>query len=235
MGKFQNDNGSYTISHSIATTIALALETEQRNRSYIYHQNEFQLSHLKGVLEAANFARQIRDDVTKNLTEHIVKKLSKPVEESHTQLEKFTKKILDKLDEHEKILEDQKEHCSARGFLSVTREEHEAEVAGCKIMALQEDNEGLRNERDEMEEANRKLKEQFDKLRKEKAVWQGKYLELLAQKRPLEGQSDVPGNKHKSDEADQLASSSSSSIAISSIANSITKTHISPQHVKSQH
>ena len=36
MGKFQNDDGSYTISQSIATTIALALETEQRNRSYIY-------------------------------------------------------------------------------------------------------------------------------------------------------------------------------------------------------
>ena len=64
-----------------------------------------------------------------------------------------------------------------------------------------------------------------------------KYINSLAQKRPLEGQSDVPGKKHKSDEAGQLVSSdsSSSSIAISSIANSITKTHISPQHVKSQH
>jgi hypothetical protein len=83
MGKFQNGDGSYTISQSIATTIALALETEQRNRSYIYHQNEFQLSHLKSVLEAANFARKVRDDVTKNITEHILGKLNKPVEESH--------------------------------------------------------------------------------------------------------------------------------------------------------
>ena len=75
MGKYQNDDGSYTISHPIAMTIALALETEQRNRNYIYHQNEFQVDHLRNVLEAANFAKQIRDNVTKNITEHIIKEL----------------------------------------------------------------------------------------------------------------------------------------------------------------
>ena len=228
MGRFQNDDGSYTISQSIATTIALALETEQRNRSYIYHQNEFQLSHLKGILEAANFAKQVRDDVTKNITEHIITKLNKPVEESHAKLETFTKKILNKLDEHEKILEDQKEHFTTRGFLSLTREEHEAEVAEHKIIALREDNEVLKNERDEMEGANKKLKEPFERLRGEKAVWQEKYRELLAGKRPRDELSDTPGKKHKPDEP--IQSSSSSIIATNSVAIARAQDHIAPQN-----
>ena len=232
MGRFQNDDGSYTISQSIATTIALALETEQRNRSYIYHQNEFQLSHLKGILEAANFAKQVRDDVTKNITEHIIAKLNKPVEESHAKLETFTKKIINKLDEHEKKLEDQKEHLTTRGFLSVTREEHEAEVAGYKIIALQEDNEALKNERDEMEGANKKLKEQFERLRGEKAVWQTKYLELLACKRPRDELLDTSGKKHKPDEP--IQSSSSAFIATSSVASAQAQDHIAPQYRKHQ-
>jgi hypothetical protein len=155
MGKYKNDDGSYTISHPIAMTIALALETEQRNRNYIYHQNEFQLDHFKSILEAASFAKQIRDNVTKNITEHIIGQLSGPVEESQTQLELYTKKVLNKLDEHEKLLEVQREHRTTRGFLSATREEHDAEIAGCRIIALQEDNEGLKSERDKLEGANK--------------------------------------------------------------------------------
>ncbi len=87
MGKYKNDDGSYTISHPIAMTIALALETEQRNRNYIFHQNKFQMDHLRSILEAANFAKQIRDNVTKNITEHIIKERNGPVEASQTQLE----------------------------------------------------------------------------------------------------------------------------------------------------
>ena len=228
MTKFQNDDGSYTVSQTIANSIVLALEAEQRNRNYIYHHNEFNLSHLKGVLEAANFAKQVRDEVTKNISEHIIAKLNKPVEESQTKLEVFTKKILNKLDEHERILEDQKEHLAARGFLSVTREEYEAEVAGHRIIALQEDNDVLKSERDEMEGANKKLKEQFEKLRGEKVAWQTKYFELLAGKRPRDEQSDPPGKKHKSDEP--ISASSPSHVPDNSISSSSNKNHISKQH-----
>jgi hypothetical protein len=186
MGRYQNDDGSYTISHPIAMTIALALETEQRNRNYIYHQNEFQVDHLRNVLETANFAKQIRDNVTKNITEHIIKELSGPVEASQSQLEAYTKTVMNRLDDHERLLEDQREHRTTRGFLSTTREEHEAEIAGSRIIALQEDNEGLRNERDELEGSHKKLKEQLEKLRGEKTVWQSKYMDFLGQKRPRE-------------------------------------------------
>jgi hypothetical protein len=53
-----------------------------------------------------------------------------------------------------KKLESQKSHTLDRGFLSRTREEHEAEVLGCRITVLEEDNEGLRSERNELEKAN---------------------------------------------------------------------------------
>jgi FtsZ-binding cell division protein ZapB len=192
----------------------------------------FQLDHLKSILEAANFAKQIRDNVTKIITEHIIGQLSGPVEESQTQLELYTKKVLNKLDEHEILLEVQREQRTTRGFLSATREEHEAEIAGCRITALQEDNEGLKSERDELEGANKKLKEQFEKLRGEKAAWQEKYLDLLGQKRPREEQSDLSGKKHKPDEPNQ--SPSSSNIATINIANAGTKAHISPQHFTQQ-
>ncbi len=190
MGKYKNDDGSYTISHPIAMTIALALETEQRNMNYIYHQNEFQMDHLRSILEAANFAKQIRDNATKNITEHIITQLNGPVEESQAQLEMSTKTVLNKLDEHEKLLEVHREHRTTRDFLSTTCEEHEAEISGSRIIALQEDNEGLKNERDELEGAHKKLKEQLEKVRGEKTVWQDKYLALLGQKRPRKEQSD---------------------------------------------
>ena len=228
MTKFQNDDGSYTVSQTIANSIVLALEAEQRNRNYIYHHNEFNLSHLKGVLEAANFAKQVRDEVTKNISEHIIAKLNKPVEESQTKLEVFTKKILNKLDEHERILEDQKGHLAARGFLSVTREEYEAEVAGHRIIALQEDNDVLKSERDEMESANKKLKEQFEKLRGEKASWQTKYFELLAGKRPRDEQPDPSGKKHKPDDP---ISSPPPDIANNSISKSSTRAHTSNHNI----
>jgi hypothetical protein len=87
--KFQNDDGNYTISQPIAMALALAVETEQRNKHFIYAQNEYQMTHLRNILESANFAGRIRDEVTeKKITKHIIENLTLPVEESRTQLEK---------------------------------------------------------------------------------------------------------------------------------------------------
>jgi len=41
-----------------------------------------------------------------------------------------------------------------RGFLSCTREEHEAEVLGCGTTVLEEDDEGMKSDKDELEKAN---------------------------------------------------------------------------------
>ena len=89
-----------------------------------------------------------------NITKHIIDKLNSPVEDSQKQIEKYTETILQRLSEHKKQLECQKSHRLDRGFLLRTREEHEAEVLGCRITVLEEDNEGLRSERNELEKAN---------------------------------------------------------------------------------
>jgi hypothetical protein len=134
-------------------------------------------------------------------------------------------------------LEVQREHRTARGFLSKTHEEHEAEIAGSRIIALQEDNEGLRNERDELEGSHKKLKEQLEKLRGEKTVWQGKYLDLLGRKRPREEQPDSSGKKHRPGELIQASSSASpapppsSSSSVTDIATTGPKPHIEPHHI----
>ena len=146
MTSFQNGDGSYNISHSVALAVAVALETEQRNRNYVYHQNEFQLLHLKNVLEITNFTKQIRDNVTKRVTEHIINKLSGPVEQSQAQLEAYSKTVMMKLEEHSAMLDDQRNHRVERGFLSKTRDEHEVEVIAHKLTALKEDNENLTSE-----------------------------------------------------------------------------------------
>ena len=59
MASFQNGDGSYNISHSVALAVALALETEQRNKNYVYHQNEFQMLHLRNVLEITDFPNRL--------------------------------------------------------------------------------------------------------------------------------------------------------------------------------
>jgi hypothetical protein len=82
--KFQNDDGNYTISQPVAMALALAVETEQRNKHFIYAQNEYQMTHLRNILESANFAGRIRDEVTEEITKHIIENLTLPVEESRT-------------------------------------------------------------------------------------------------------------------------------------------------------
>ena len=79
--KFQNDDGNYTISQPVAMALALAVETEQRNKNYIYAQNEYQMTHLRNILESAHFAGRIRDEVTEKITKHIIENLALPVEE----------------------------------------------------------------------------------------------------------------------------------------------------------
>jgi hypothetical protein len=80
--KFRNGDGSYTVSHPVAMSLFLALETEQRNKNYIYAQNEYQMTHMRNIMESANFAVRIRDEVSANITKHIIDKLSSLVADS---------------------------------------------------------------------------------------------------------------------------------------------------------
>jgi hypothetical protein len=154
MQKFRNGDGSYTVSHPIAMSLFLALETEQRNKNYIIAQNEYQMTHMRNIMDSANFAVQIRDEVSANITKHIINKLSSPVADSQKQIEKYTETLLQKLSDHETQLDNQKNHRLDRGFLSSTREEHAAEVLSHRITVLKEDNEELRSERDDLAKAN---------------------------------------------------------------------------------
>jgi hypothetical protein len=140
LSEFQNDDGNYIISHPIAMSLALAVETEQRNKHFIYAQNEYQITHLRNILESANFASRIRDEVTDKITKQIIENLTVPMEESRTQLEEYTKTVLNKLEEHERQLDGQRTHRVNTGFLSRTQEEHEVEVLGSRIIMLEEDN-----------------------------------------------------------------------------------------------
>ena len=83
-----------------------------------------------------------------------------------------------------------------------------------------------------MEGANKKLKEQFERLRGEKAAWQAKYIELLAGKRPRDEPLDTSGKKHKPDEP--IQSLPSAFIATSSVAIARAQEHIAPQYRKQQ-
>jgi hypothetical protein len=152
-------------------SLFLALETEQRNKNFIYAQNEYQMTHVRNIVDSANFAVKIRDEVTANITRHIIDKLSSPVEDSQKQIEKYTETILQRLSDHERQLENQKTHRLDRGFLSRTRE-HDAEVLGHRITVLREDNEGLKSERDDLEKANIGAQKLVEKLKEEKSSWQ---------------------------------------------------------------
>jgi hypothetical protein len=77
-----------------------------------------------------------------------------------------------------------------RGFLSRTREEHEAEVLGHRITVLKEDNEELRSERDDLEKANIGAQKLVAKLKGGKASCQEKY--LWKETRDLEKRNPTP-------------------------------------------
>jgi hypothetical protein len=180
MQKFRNGDGSYTVSHPIDMSLFLALETEQRNKNYIIAQNEYQMTHMRNIVDSANFAVRIRDEVSaNNITKHIIDKHSSPVADSQKQIEKYTETLLQKLSDHEAQLDNQKNHRLDRGFLSRIREEHAAEVLGHRITVLKEDNEELRSERDDLEKANIGAQKMVARLKVEKASWQEKYLNLL--------------------------------------------------------
>jgi hypothetical protein len=199
MQKFRNGDGSYTVSHPIAMSLFLALETEQRNKNYIIAQNEYQMTHMRNIVDSANFAVRIRDEVSANITKHIIDKLSSPVADSQKQIEKYIETLLQKLSDHEAQLDNQKNHRLDRGFLSITREEHAAEVLGHRITVLKEDNEELRSERDDLAKANIGAQKLVAKLKGEKISWQEKYLNLLKNKRPREEEPDTGDAKRRSD------------------------------------
>jgi hypothetical protein len=94
MQHFRNGDGSYTVSHPIAMSLFLALKTEQRNKNYIIAQNEYQMTHMRNIMDSANFAVRIRDEVSANITKHIIDKLSSPVADSQKQIEKYTETLL---------------------------------------------------------------------------------------------------------------------------------------------
>ncbi len=121
------------------------------------------------------------------------------MEESRTQLEEYTKTVLNKLEEHEKKLDGQREHRVNRGFLSRTREEHEAEVLGFRITMLEENNKSLESERDELARLNKGVNDQMAKLRDEKASWQNKFFAMLeGNKRPRSDDTDSSEAKRRS-------------------------------------
>ncbi len=91
--KFRNEDGSYTVSHPIAMSLLLALETEQRSENYIKAQNDLQLIQMRTMVDSTSFAVRIRDEVTANVTKHIIDKLKSPVDDSQKQIEKFTATI----------------------------------------------------------------------------------------------------------------------------------------------
>ena len=209
--KFRNVDGSYTVSHPVAMSLFLALETEQRNKNYIYAQNEYQMTHMRNIMESANFAVQIRDEVSASITKHIIDKLSSPVADSKMQIELYTETLLQRLKDHEAQLDHQKNHRLERGFLSSTREEHAAEVLTHRITVLKEDNDELRAERDELTKANQGARSLVIKLKEEKISWQEKYLELLKTKRPRDEEPDSGNAKRRPDAKSPTISSDTTS------------------------
>jgi hypothetical protein len=200
MQKFRNGDGSYTVSHPIAMSLFLALETEQRNKNYIIAQNEYHMTHMRNIVDSANFAVRIRDEISANITKHIIDKLSSPVADSQKQIEKYTETLLQKLSDLEAQLDNQKNHRLDRGFLSHSREERAAEVLGHMITVLKEDNEELRSERDDLEKTNIGAQKLVAKLKGEKASWQEKYLNLLeGNKRPRDEEPGTSDAKRCSD------------------------------------
>jgi hypothetical protein len=99
------------------------------------------MTHMRNIVDSANFAVRIRDEVSANITKHIIDNLSSPVADSQKQIEKYTETLLQKLSDHQAQLDNQKNHRLDRGFLSRTREEHAAEVLGHRTTVLKEDNE----------------------------------------------------------------------------------------------
>ncbi len=81
MQRFDNGNGTYTISQPIAMAVVLALETEQRNLNYLQVMKEYQKTHIKQIKETIDFTKHITEEVT-NISQHIIQKLSSPIEES---------------------------------------------------------------------------------------------------------------------------------------------------------
>jgi hypothetical protein len=182
MERFDNGNGTYTISQPIAMAVVLALDTEQRNRNYIHAMNEFQVSQIK---ETSDFTKRITEEVTRNMSQHIIQKLDGPLKESKKQIEDRAKIIIGRLDEDDRVLEAHKEHRLARGFLSRTREEREVELYEARITALSEDNESLQAQLSELTRTYNASKDQIVKLQEGRTKWQQKCLTMMA-KRPRE-------------------------------------------------
>jgi hypothetical protein len=143
------------------------------------------VSQIQQIKETSDFTKRITEEVTRNISQHIIQNLDAPLKESKKQIEERAKVIICRLDEDDRVLEAHKEHRTARGFLSRTREEREFELYEAKISALSEDNESLQSQLSELTRTHNASKEQITKLQEGRTKWQQKCLSMMA-KRPRE-------------------------------------------------
>jgi hypothetical protein len=143
LAPYKTPLNTYPFDEEIANSVFIALHTEQRSRTHLFKHNEYQLQHIKHMLQ--NLAWQ--EDLRKNVETEILDRLTvlhRPLKEFAGVVKRASGELKAKLDNYNKERErDHRQGIEQVGFLSSLWQESEMDSSDIKIRALEESNNDL--------------------------------------------------------------------------------------------
>jgi hypothetical protein len=157
---------TYPFDRETASSVFIALFTDERNRTHLFKHNEYQLHHIKRVLQ--NLAWQ--EDYRKNIETEILDKLGvlerPPLKELVGMVGRASDDMKSNLEAYNRDREkEDRQVCAEDGFLSSLWGEREMDASDGRIKMLTENNEDLTKELDSKTRSLNEAIEQISQLK----------------------------------------------------------------------
>jgi hypothetical protein len=196
---YRTPSNTYQFDEEVVNSVFIALHTEERNRIHLYKHNEFNLQHIKQLLQY----RAWQEELKKNVETEIIDKLTvldRPLKEFVGIVEKASGDLkTNRLDSYNQ--EREKNHrqkgTGLVGFLSSLLEESEMDANDVKIKGLKENNHNLTMELSNKTRSVKEAQEQVERLKKERNDWQELYLKTVSTKRSSEDPTPTSDKRTK--------------------------------------
>jgi hypothetical protein len=140
LAPYRTPLNTYPFDEEIANSVFIALHTEQRNRTHLFRHNEYQLQHIKHLLQNLTWQEDLRKNVESEILDRLTV-IDRPLKDLAGIVERATGELKTKLDNYNKERErDHRQGTEQVGFLSSLCQESEMDSSDIKIRALEENN-----------------------------------------------------------------------------------------------
>ena len=125
LAPYKTPLNTYPFDEEIANSVFIALHTDQRNRTHLFRHNEYQLQHIKHLLQNLAWHEDLRKNVESEILDRLTV-IDRPLKDLAGIVERATGDLRTKLDDYNKERErDHRQGTEQVGFLSSLWQESE--------------------------------------------------------------------------------------------------------------